>query len=86
MISVAKTSLLIALILSSGTSLCACDRKSGNDVLDDDPFAARSTAKENQFGKGFGKASRAAPNSEPVNVAEGDVIPVSNTDEPVELN
>ncbi len=41
---------------------------------------------EDQFGKGFGKAFRASPNSEPANLVEGDVIPVSNTAEPVEIN
>ncbi len=67
----------------AGASLSACNRESGDDVLANDPFAARSTAKEDQFVKVFGKAYRAPPNSEPVNVVEGDLPPVSETGEPI---
>ncbi len=73
-------------MLLSGASLSACERKSESDVLANDPFAVRSTAMEDQFGKGFGKAFRADPNSEPRNVVEGDVVPVSLTGQPVEIN
>ena len=86
MITVAKHSLLVGLLLLSGASLSACDRKSGRDAFENDPFAARSTAKEDQFGKGFGKAFRADRNAEPANVVEGDLVPVSRTTEPVEID
>ena len=86
MTAVVKQSLLIGLILLSGASLSACNRKSESDVLANDPFAVRSTAKGDQFGKGFGKAFRADPKSEPANVARDDVIPVSKTAEPIEFD
>jgi len=85
MTAAAKKSLLIGLLLS-GASFSACNRASESDAADNDPFAARSVAKGDQFGKGFGKAFRADPNAEPVNVARDDVIPVSRTAEPVEFN
>ena len=86
MTAVAKTSLLIGLMLLSGASLSACNRKSESDALANDTFAVPSAAKGDQFGKGFGEAFRADPNSEPANVARNDVIPVSKTAEPVEFN
>ena len=82
----ARQSLLIGLIILSGASLSACNRESGRDALDNDPFAARSTAKDAQFGEGFGKLQRAPPNSEPANIVTSDVPPVSMTAEPVEIN
>ena len=85
MTAVAKKSLLIGLLLS-GASLSACHRASESDALHNDPFAVRSIAKGDKFGKGFGKAFRADPNSEPLNVTRDDVIPVSQTAEPVEFN
>ncbi len=86
MILVAKHSLLVGLILLSGVSLSACNRQSGTDAPESDPFATSSIAKEDQFGEGFGKAFRADPNSEPAKVSKRDVIPVSHTTEPVEIN
>jgi len=83
---VASHSLLIGLILLSGASLSACNRQSGNDAPESDPFAASSSTKGDQFGKGFGKASRADPNSEPVNLSEIELPPVSYTAEPVAIN
>ena len=86
MAAVANPSLLIGLILLAGASLSACNRTSESDVLANDPLAVGSTAKEDQFGKGFGKVFRADPNSEPANVARDDVLPVSSTAEPVDFN
>lgn len=80
-------SIIVGLMLLTGTSLAACNRTDGEDVLANDPFAGNTSARsENQLGKGFGKAFRADPNSEPANVAEGDLGPVSYTAEPVHLD
>ena len=73
-------------MLLFGTSLAACNRNSGDDVPDNDPFAARTVAQEDQFGKGFGKAFRADPNSAPRIVSKNDVTPVSLTAEPVVID
>ena len=69
-----------------GTSITACQRQSSDDVLENDPFAATRARPEDQFGKGFGKAYRADPKSEPVTINKGDLIPVSTTTEPVAFN
>ena len=76
----------IAVMLVFGTLFTACQRQSSDDVLENDPLAATSARPEDQFGKGFGKAFRADRNSEPAIVADGDVIPVSHTAEPVQID
>ncbi len=65
----------------AGASLSACSQESESDalVLDSRTDTQRP---EDKFGKGFGEAFRADPNSEPANVSEGDVNPVSLTAEP----
>lgn len=78
--------LALGLILLAGTSLSACSRKSADDVLANDPFAKAAARPEDQFGKGFGKAFRASPKSEPLNVVDGDLVAVSNTTEPVQID
>lgn len=78
--------LALGLILIAATSLGACNRKSAGNVAVNDPFGKVGERQEDRFGKGFGKAFRAAPNSEPMNVVEGDVVPVSPTTEPDEIN
>ncbi len=83
----AKHSLLMGLLMLSGVSISACDRNSGNDAPENDPFAARSAGnQDDQFGKGFGKAHRADPNSEPVNIADVELAPVTATGEPVPID
>ena len=77
--------LIFGLTLVVGMSLTACSSKSGDDILAKDPFSAASAGGEDRFGKGFGKAYRAKPNSEPANVIESDVIPVSLTSEPEQI-
>lgn len=83
----ARHSLLMGLILFSGALLSACNRDSGNDALENDPFAARSSGKsEEKFGKGFARAARANPNSEPRTVRKDELPPVSYTAEPVPIH
>ena len=83
----ARHSLLLGLILLSGASLSSCNRNSGSDAFENDPFAARSSGKlEDQFGKGFAKAARAKPNSEPRTVDKRELVPVSYTAEPVPID
>lgn len=43
-------------------------------------------AKQDKFGKEFGAAMNADPNSEPRDVQEGDLAPVSLTTEPVAID
>jgi hypothetical protein len=76
-------------IVMAASLLSACGSSQKNeDSIAPDPFAARqpTTAQSDQFGKGFGEASRVNPNSEPRKVSEGDVRPVSLTEEPMEVH
>lgn len=70
------------LILAAGVSVSACGKNEGRDTVAPES-RAESGRVEDQFGKGFGEAFRADPNSEPANVSEDDVKPVSLTAEPV---
>lgn len=68
-------------LIFAGASLSACNRNDDGDAL---VLDARADAgrQEDKFGKGFGEAFRADPNSEPVPVSADDVKPVSLTTEP----
>ena len=82
---VANTTTMLGLILIAGGSLSACNKKSGNGSLTVE--AGRdSGAIDSKFGKGFGAAFNADPNSEPRNVQDSDVAPVSLTTEPVAID
>lgn len=76
--------LLLGIMVSA--SLSACSSQGERDVVSDDPLAIQTAAKEDQFGKGFGKAFRADPNSEPANVSDADLHPVSYTAEPLDVD
>lgn len=67
-------------------ALPACNRGGDGEEASADPFAVRSEARENRFGKEFGESLRADPNSEPAKVSDGDLPPVSYTQEPVDID
>ncbi len=73
---------ITGLILAAGASLSACQKKAESDAAGFDASSVGSTRTEDKFGSNFGNAFRAPANSEPVNVADGDLPPVSNTTEP----
>lgn len=83
---VANQSLLIGLLIASVVLLSACNRESGSDSTGSDPLASRTSVMDDQFGKEFGEAHRASPNSEPREISKDDLPPVSYTDEPVAIN
>ena len=72
-------------ILIAGGSLCACNRKRGNESLTVE-VGRDSGAIDSKFGKGFGTAFNADPNSGPRNVQDSDVAPVSLTTEPLAID
>lgn len=81
----AKATKVVCLVLIIGGSLSACGKQSDSDPLE----IAASTERggmDDQFGKGFGKAFRADPNSAPRSVDETDVKPVSLTTEPIAID
>jgi hypothetical protein len=75
-----KTTVLIGLMIA-GASLSACNKKSDGDALVLDA-RAEAGGEEDKFGKGFGEKFRADPNSEPADVSDDDVKPISLTTEP----
>lgn len=81
-----RPTLLFGLTLLAGASLTACDKQNDSDALAPDEAVSKARNAEDQFGEGFGNAFRAEPNSEPINVDEGDVVAVSQTAEPVQID
>ena len=77
--------LIICLFLGAVVSLSACS-KTESDTLAIDGSRADAGPPEDQFGKGFGEKFRADPNSEPKEVKDNDVAPVSLTTEPVPID
>lgn len=77
--------LLAGLAIAAGATLSACSKKSESDPLLIEPRNDIGT-NEDKFGKGFGAAFDADPNSEPREVHEGDLAPVSMTTEPVAID
>lgn len=82
---IARAYVPIALALS----LAACGGGGGGGGGTSDkpgaPTTVITTAQEDRFGVGFGIAFRAPLNSEPVNVNDGDIVPVSLTTEPIDI-
>ncbi|QNM81713.1 hypothetical protein H8M03_06445 [Sphingomonas sabuli] len=65
--------------------LAGCGRQNQTDDSTNDPLAASSSRQEDRFGEGFGTAYRAEPNSEPRNVSDADVTPLSTTTDPIDI-
>ena len=77
---------ITGLILTAGASLTACQKKAVDDAADSSVYEAGAVRTEDKFGKGFGNAFRTPPNSEPANVSDSDVVPVSRTAEPIRVD
>ncbi len=76
---------LFGLAIVAGMSFSACTKQGEDDILVQ-TSSTESKRMEDQFGEGFGKAYRADPNSEPVNVSEIKLPPVSYTTEPIPID
>ena len=79
--------LLIRASLATGLGLAvsACGGgKSGSSTTT--PPTAVATAQEGKFGSVFATDYRASANSEPANVSDGDIVAVSSTTEPIDVN
>ena len=81
-----QSTCVVGLILLAGASLSACNRKADGDAAGNRMVGSSSARPEDKFGKKFGEAYRASPNAEPARVADGDLVPVSLTAEPVAVN
>ena len=78
--------MITGLILTAGASLTACQKKAAGDDAGFTMSGSGADQTDTRFGQGFAKASRAPPNSEPANVSDSDVVPVSLTAEPVPID
>ncbi len=65
-----------------GVLLSSCNNRSDSEAPSAADAGEQSARQEDKFGQGFGEAFRADPNSEPANVSDSDVEPVSDTAEP----
>jgi predicted small lipoprotein YifL len=74
----------LILVAALGATLAACGSKGNNG--DQPPPVVVTPRQEDQFGANFGTAFRRDPNTDPVNVADGDVVPLSLTNEAVAIN
>ena len=73
----------LLVVLCSGLAACGGSGSDGDPPPGAPPVV---TAKqEDKFGLAFGVAFRADANSEPFPVADGDLIPISFTDEPTPI-
>lgn len=90
-LNVKRGVILAVLVLSAS----ACSSNNGNGTGTTGNTAAPPPVvtappppprQEDQFGTAFGVAFRAAMNSEPAAVMDGDIVPISLTTEPVAVN
>lgn len=65
-------------------TLAACGGGRGDD--DPKPSPPTTVAQEDSFGVVFGTAFRADANSDPIEPKDGDIIPLTLTEEPKEIN
>lgn len=81
-----KTQLLLkaSAVIMLATGLAACG--SGSYAPTPTPTQTVTAKQEDQFGIVFGNDFRAGPNGEPASVADGDLVAVSLTTEPVTIN
>ena len=65
--------------------LAACGGGGGGSDSVIAPPTVIKTAQEDKFGVQFGIDFRASMNSEPASVNDGDIVPVSLTNEPIDI-
>lgn len=71
--------------LSLALALAACGGGGGGTDRPPEPPTVVATAQEDKFGVAFGSAFRAPADGEPKPVNDGDIVPVSLTEEPIEI-
>ena len=83
---ISKSQLLVRALLAGGLAILvsACGNHSSGSSQTTPPVVT-TTAQEDKFGSAFGTDFRASNNSEPANVSDGDVVPVSLTTEPLNI-
>ena len=84
----AKSKLLAqaAFVTALAGAMAACSSSPSSTATATTPPVTNTTAQEDQFGTAFGTDFRASANSEPANVSDGDIVAVSTTNEPANVN
>lgn len=73
-------------VIAMAGGLSACGSDGGSTTPAPTPTQTTTARVEDQFGIAFGNDFRADPNSEPSPVADGDLVAISLTTEPVPIN
>lgn len=73
-------------LLATGLAACGSGYGNGGSTPTPTPGQTGTARQEDQFGIAFGNAFRADPNGEPSPVADGDLVAISLTTEPVTIN
>lgn len=73
------------LIALATATLAACSSNESATAPTTPPVVVAPPPQENAFGANFGTAFRAAETAAPVTPADGDIIPLSLTTEPVKI-
>ena len=77
--------LLISSALGASLAACGGGGGGGQDSPAAPPVSVITTPQEDRFGVAFGTAFRAPLNGEPVDVNDGDIVPVNLTTEPIDI-
>ena len=75
---------LLGTVLALPLAACGGGGGGGSDSVIAPPIVIK-TAQEDKFGVQFGIDFRASMNSEPASVNDGDIVPVSLTNEPIDI-
>ncbi len=75
---------LIGTALALPLAACGGGGGGGSDSVITPPVVV-TTAQEDKFGIPFGIDFRAAMNSEPASVSDGDIVPVTATNDPIDI-
>ncbi len=75
---------LIGTALALPLAACGGGGGGGSDSVITPPVVV-TTAQEDKFGIPFGIDFRAAVNSEPASVSDGDIVPISSANNPIDI-
>ena len=80
-----RPGLVLGLLFIAGASLAGCNRDTHDESYGKLDLPVNSSAADDGYSDRFERSLGANPNSEPINVAEGDLRPVDPTKEPVDV-
>ena len=86
MVSKTILAMRVAAVAGLGMTVSACGGSGSGGSTSTTPPVVVATAQEDKFGTAFGTDYRAAANSEPATTNDGDIVAVSLTTEPIDVN